>query len=63
VSADIAEDARPAVIDHRYSVWFVEEVTQNARPSERRSLSARQAAEPLAIVDRIERNWTALVLN
>ena len=33
-----------------------EEVLQGARPSERRSLSARQAAEPQVIADRIERN-------
>ena len=34
----------------------VEEVTQNARPSERRSLSTSQAAEPQVVVDRVERN-------
>ena len=33
-----------------------EEVLQDARPSERRSLSARQAAEPQVIVHRVERN-------
>ena len=33
-----------------------EEVLQEARPSERQSLSAYQAAEPLVIIDTIERN-------
>jgi hypothetical protein len=33
-----------------------EEITQNARPSERRSLSASQAAEPQVSVHQIERN-------
>jgi len=34
----------------------VEEVVQDARPSERRSLSASQAAEPQVVVNRIDRN-------
>jgi hydrogenase maturation protein HypF len=34
----------------------VEEVVQGARPSERRSLSANQAAEPQVVVNRIDRN-------
>src|SRR5208337_1548470 len=34
-----------------------EEVDHDARPSERRSLSARQAAEPPVVADKIERNF------
>ena len=34
-----------------------EEVDHDARPSERRSLSARQAAEPLVVADKMERNF------
>jgi len=33
-----------------------EEVTGNVRPSERRSLSANQAAEPQAVIEGIKRN-------